>query len=76
MVILINIGKEINENQHLIMINSFSKLEIERHFPNLEKSTCKSSVANVVIQNKTLNILTQDCQGRDACSHHLYSALY
>lgn len=44
--------KKFNEIQHLFTINSFSKTEIERHFPNLVKSTCRKSIDNIILNNK------------------------
>lgn len=58
MIILIDAGKELNEIQHLLMINILNKLEIEGHFPNLVKSTYRKSIGNIILNNKRLNIFT------------------
>lgn len=58
-IVLIDTGKKFNEIQHLFMTNSFSKTEIERHFPNLVKSSCRKSIDYTILNNKRLNILTK-----------------
>ena len=56
MIIMIDIEKAFDKIQHLFMTKTFNKLGIEGKFLNLIRSLYEKPTANIILNDKRLNI--------------------
>ena len=56
MIIMIDIEKAFDKIQHLFMTKTFNKLGVEGKFLNLIRSLYEKPTANIILNDKRLNI--------------------
>ena len=72
MIIMIDIEKAFDKIQHLFMTKTFNKLGVEGKFLNLIRSLYEKPTANIILNDKRLNIfpLRSGIRHLCSCSYH------